>query len=146
MVSPVMGAATIGTMYFLWANCAQHGGSASGGGLIGASLLQGSSQTKRSEPRRKGLGWSNQIFDIYYNFFVVADLIFCFGNQKFNCHKNCRCLNQKIWLSMFQQSTLRSSKQALSSMKHSPTQSVNLTQRSHLMPLISGSYALKIFF
>jgi len=39
MVSPVMGAAMIGTMYFLWANCAQHGGSASGGGLISASLL-----------------------------------------------------------------------------------------------------------
>ena len=39
MVSPVMGAAMIGTMYFLRANCAQHGGSASGGGLISASLL-----------------------------------------------------------------------------------------------------------
>jgi len=34
-----MGAAMIGTMYFLRANCAQHGGSASGGGLIRASLL-----------------------------------------------------------------------------------------------------------
>jgi len=35
----------IGTMYFLRANCAQHGGSASSGGLISASLLklQGSS-------------------------------------------------------------------------------------------------------
>jgi len=39
MVSPVMGAAMIGTMYFLRANSAQHGGSASGGGLISASLL-----------------------------------------------------------------------------------------------------------
>jgi len=39
MVSPVMGAAMIGTMYFLRASCAQHGGSASGGGLISASLL-----------------------------------------------------------------------------------------------------------
>jgi len=39
MVSPVMGAAMIGTMYFLRANCAHHGGSASGGGLISASLL-----------------------------------------------------------------------------------------------------------
>jgi len=39
MVSYVMGAAMIGTMYFLRANCAQHGGSASGGGLISASLL-----------------------------------------------------------------------------------------------------------
>jgi len=39
-VSPVMGAAMIGTMYFLRANCAQHGGSASGGGLISASLLK----------------------------------------------------------------------------------------------------------
>jgi len=39
MVSPVMGAAMIGTMYFLRANCAQHGGCASGGGLISASLL-----------------------------------------------------------------------------------------------------------
>ena len=45
MVSPAMGAAIIGTMYFLRANCAQHGRSASGGGLISASLinLQGSS-------------------------------------------------------------------------------------------------------
>jgi len=44
MVSPVMGAAMIGTMYFLRANCDQHGGSASGGGLISASTkLQGSS-------------------------------------------------------------------------------------------------------
>jgi len=45
MVSPAMGAAMIGTMYFLRANCAQHGGSASGGGLISAFLLklQGSS-------------------------------------------------------------------------------------------------------
>jgi len=39
MVSPVMGAAMIGTMYFLRANCAQYGGSASGGGLISAPLL-----------------------------------------------------------------------------------------------------------
>jgi len=39
MVSPAMGVAMIGTMYFLRANCAQHGGSASGGGLISASLL-----------------------------------------------------------------------------------------------------------
>ena len=39
MVSPVMGAAMIGTMYFLRANCVQHGGSASGGGSISASLL-----------------------------------------------------------------------------------------------------------
>ena len=39
MVSPVTGAAMIGTMYFLRANCAQHGGRASGGGLISASLL-----------------------------------------------------------------------------------------------------------
>jgi len=40
MVSPAMGAAMIGTMYFLRANCAQHGGKASGGGLISASLLK----------------------------------------------------------------------------------------------------------
>ena len=48
MVSPAMGAAMIGTMYFLRANCAQHGGSASGGGLISASLLklQGSIQNQ----------------------------------------------------------------------------------------------------
>jgi len=48
MVSPAMGAAMIGTyLYFLRANCAQHGGSASGGGLISASQLklQGSSVT-----------------------------------------------------------------------------------------------------
>jgi len=38
MVSTAMGAAMNGTMYFLRANCAQHGGSA-GGGLIRASLL-----------------------------------------------------------------------------------------------------------
>jgi len=50
MVSPDMGAAMIGTMYFLRANCAQHGGSASGGGLISASLLklQGSTLTQVS--------------------------------------------------------------------------------------------------
>ena len=40
MVSPEMGAAMIGTLYFLRADCAQHGGSASGGGLISASLLK----------------------------------------------------------------------------------------------------------
>jgi len=39
MVPPPMGAAMIGTMYFLRANCAQHGESASGKGLISASLL-----------------------------------------------------------------------------------------------------------
>jgi len=40
MVSPAMGAAMIGTVYFLRAICAQHGGKASGGGLISASLLK----------------------------------------------------------------------------------------------------------
>jgi len=39
MVSTVMGAPMIGPIYFLRANCAQHGGKASGGGLISASLL-----------------------------------------------------------------------------------------------------------
>ena len=34
MVSLAMGAAMMGTMYFLWVRCAQHGGSASGGGLV----------------------------------------------------------------------------------------------------------------
>jgi len=34
MVSLSMGAAMMGTMYFLWAICAQHGGGANGGGLI----------------------------------------------------------------------------------------------------------------
>jgi len=38
MVSPAMEAAVIGTMYFLRAYCAQHGGSASVEGLISASL------------------------------------------------------------------------------------------------------------
>jgi len=38
IVSPAMGAAMMGTMYFLRANCAQHGGGASGGGWISASL------------------------------------------------------------------------------------------------------------
>ena len=38
MVSLAMGAAMMGTMYFLWARCAQHGRSASGGGLVGVSL------------------------------------------------------------------------------------------------------------
>ena len=39
MVSPAMGAAMMGSMYFLRANCAQQGGSASEGGLICATLL-----------------------------------------------------------------------------------------------------------
>ena len=39
MVSTVTGAAMIGTMCFLRANYAQHGGSVSGGGLISAFLL-----------------------------------------------------------------------------------------------------------
>ena len=49
MVPAVIGAAMIGTMYFLRANCAQHGGSASGGGSISASLLklQGSTLCER---------------------------------------------------------------------------------------------------
>jgi len=38
MVFPAMGAAVMGTMYFLGANCAQHGGGTSGGGLICTSL------------------------------------------------------------------------------------------------------------
>jgi len=38
MVSPAMGAAMMGTMYFLWAGCAQHGGKAGGGGLVCVSL------------------------------------------------------------------------------------------------------------
>ena len=43
MVFLAMGAAMMGTMYFLWARCAQHGGSASGGGLVCVSTkLQGS--------------------------------------------------------------------------------------------------------
>jgi len=39
MVSPAMGAAMMGTVYFLRANRAQHGGGASGGGFISVSLL-----------------------------------------------------------------------------------------------------------
>ena len=39
MVSPAMGAAMMGTMYFLRVNCAQHGGGCQGRGLIYASLL-----------------------------------------------------------------------------------------------------------
>jgi len=39
MVPPSLGAAMMGTMYFLRASSAQHGGGASGGGLISASLL-----------------------------------------------------------------------------------------------------------
>jgi len=38
MVSLAMGAAMMGTMYFLWARCAQDGGSASGGDLVCVSL------------------------------------------------------------------------------------------------------------
>jgi len=38
MVSLAMGAAMMATMYFLWARCAQHGGGASGGGLVCVSL------------------------------------------------------------------------------------------------------------
>jgi len=47
MVSPVIRAAMIGTIYFLRANCAQHGGKASGGGLISASLLSYRALDKR---------------------------------------------------------------------------------------------------
>ena len=47
MLSPAMGAAMIGTMYFVRANCAQHGGSASGGGLISASPLSYMALDKR---------------------------------------------------------------------------------------------------
>jgi len=39
MVSPAMGAVMMGTMYSLQENGAQHGGGASGGGWISASLL-----------------------------------------------------------------------------------------------------------
>jgi len=38
MVSPALGAAMMGTMSFLRANCAQHDGGANGGGLISTSL------------------------------------------------------------------------------------------------------------
>jgi len=38
MVSLAMGAAMMGTMYFLWARCAQHGGKASGGVVVCVSL------------------------------------------------------------------------------------------------------------
>jgi len=38
MVSPAMGAAMMGTMYFLWASCAQHCGGASDESLICVSL------------------------------------------------------------------------------------------------------------
>jgi len=49
MVSPVgtpaMGAAMMSTMYFLRANCAQHGGGSSGGDMTSASpKLQGSTR------------------------------------------------------------------------------------------------------
>jgi len=58
MVSTVMGAAMISTMYFLRANCAQHGGSASGGGLISASLLSywalSTSSVRNRVPIQKG--------------------------------------------------------------------------------------------
>jgi len=37
-MSPAMGAAMMGTRYFVRAICARHGGGASGGGLICASL------------------------------------------------------------------------------------------------------------
>jgi len=39
MVSPAMGATMMATIYFLRANCAQHGGGVRGGDLISASLL-----------------------------------------------------------------------------------------------------------
>ena len=39
MATPAMEAAMMGTMYFFRANCAQHGGGASGGGLICASPI-----------------------------------------------------------------------------------------------------------
>jgi len=39
MVSPAIGAAMMGTMYLLRADCVQHGGGSSVGGLISAALL-----------------------------------------------------------------------------------------------------------
>jgi len=50
MMSLAMGAAMMGTMYFLWARCAQHGGSASGWGLVCVSLRS------YRDLRRKGDG------------------------------------------------------------------------------------------
>ena len=38
MESLAVGAAMMSTKYFLWARCAQHGGVASGGGLVCVSL------------------------------------------------------------------------------------------------------------
>jgi len=63
MVSPAMGAAMIGTMYFLRANCAQHGGKASGGGLVSASLLkfQGSRENILRNPEHHSRPSANRL-------------------------------------------------------------------------------------
>jgi len=70
MVSPVMGAAIIGTMYFLRANCAQHGGSVSGGGLISASLLSYRALffTTYSTPPRSVWGQNGGPFAFLWNY------------------------------------------------------------------------------
>jgi len=48
MVSLALWAAMMGTVYFLWARCAQHGGRARGGGLVCVSL-----RSYRALPREK---------------------------------------------------------------------------------------------
>jgi len=49
MSSPAMEAAMMGTMYFLRANCAQHGGGASGESLIRDSVLSYGALLKSTE-------------------------------------------------------------------------------------------------
>jgi len=55
MVSLVMGAAMMGTMYFLWARCAQHGVSASGRGLVCVSLRSYKALLQSSELYKESL-------------------------------------------------------------------------------------------
>jgi len=51
MVSPAMGAARMGTVHFLRADCAQRGGGATGGGLFCASLSYRALQTTTTKAR-----------------------------------------------------------------------------------------------
>jgi len=48
-----MGAAMMGTMYFLWTRCAQYGGGASGGGLAGVYEVTGLLSPCRNSLRRR---------------------------------------------------------------------------------------------
>jgi len=68
MVSPAMGAAMMGTMYFLRANCVQHGGGASGGGLISASLsYRALAENKRHQALQQSLRYQRRFVRVMLN-------------------------------------------------------------------------------